>query len=164
MVNFHKFNYSKEHFNLIKSIDFGRKLIIGKERLTSIQNQKFKLTLEPNPNSRFEYEIQVNDRMYAYGFIISKKAIVEEWLYLVTPKKETLIFERLNDEITVNQEKIKQYSDTEKDFWNFFVNSVKSDKLILTHASQLEINKDFSSLDDIRNILNWFKYNRSSSN
>lgn len=143
--------------NLIKSIDFGRKLIIGKEKLTSIQNQKFKLTSKPNPNSRFEYEIQANGNMYAYGFIVSKKAIIEEWLYLVTPKKETLIFERLNDVIKVNEDKIKKYSDTEKEFWNFFVNSVKSDKLILTHASQLEINKDLSSFDHIRNILNWFK-------
>ena len=143
--------------NLIKSIDFGRKLIIGKERLTSIQNQKFKLTSEINSNSRFEYEIQVNDRMYAYGFIVSKKSVVEEWLYIVTPTKETLIFERLNDEIKINHEKIKKYSDTEKEFWNFFVSSVKSDKLILTHASQLEINKEFSSFDHIRSILNWFK-------
>lgn len=143
--------------NLIKSIDFGRKLILGKEKLTSIQNQKFKLTSKPNVNSRFEYEIQANGNMYAYGFIVSKKAIIEEWLYLVTPSKETLIFERINDVITVNKDKINKYSDAEKEFWNFFVNSVKSDKLILTHASQLEINKDFASFDHIRSILNWFK-------
>ena len=78
-------------------------------------------------------------------------------MYLVTPSKETLIFERVNDVITVNKDKINKYSDAEKEFWNFFVNSVKSDKLILTHASQLEINKDFASFDHIRSILNWFK-------
>ncbi len=72
-------------------------------------------------------------------------------------QQRPLIFERLNDEIKINHEKIKKYSDTEKEFWNFFVNSVKSDKLILTHASQLEINKEFSSFDHIRSILNWFK-------
>ena len=143
--------------NLIKSIDFGRKLILGKEKLSSIQNQRFKLTSKPNANSRFEYEIQVNGCMYAYGFIISKKSIIEEWLYLITPTKETLIFERIDEKIKINEEKISKYPDDEKEFWNFFINSTKSDKLILSHASQLKINEDYSSFKHIKSILNWFK-------
>jgi AAA15 family ATPase/GTPase len=143
--------------NLIKSIDFGKKLILGKEKLSSIENQKFKLTDAPELNSRFEYEIQANGLMYAYGFVISKKSIVEEWLYLVDTKKEVLIFERLNDKITINNQLISKFPKNEKEFWNFFISSVKSDKLILTHASQLEINKEFSSFNHVKNILNWFK-------
>ncbi len=54
----------------------------------SLQKQKFKLSSEANSNSRFAYVIQVNDRMYAYGFIVSKKSVVEEWLYIVDSNKD----------------------------------------------------------------------------
>ncbi|WOE40035.1 AAA family ATPase [Acinetobacter chinensis] len=143
--------------NLIKSIDFGKRLIVGNEKLSSIDNQVFKLTSTTSPNSRFEYEIQANGKMYAYGFIISRRAIIEEWLYLVAPKSETLIFERSNEQISLNDEFLMQHPKNEKDFWNFVLESVKADKLILNHIAQLEIKKELTSFEHIKNVLGWFK-------
>lgn len=47
-------------------------------------------------NSYFEYEIEVNNKLYSYGFELnfSKKELVSEWLIDMTKPKEKIIFER----------------------------------------------------------------------
>lgn len=62
---------------------------------TKIDFQKFRLHNSLiKKNSRTEYEIQHNEKNYAYGFVFNDNEIVEEWVYESGTKTEIKIFER----------------------------------------------------------------------
>ena len=91
--------------NLVKAIDFGKKVILRGVRAEHIINfQNFKLDVNTKKgNSRIEYEIQHCGKNYAYGFVFNQEIIVEEWLYEITKKGETKIFERANEVFDLKQ-------------------------------------------------------------
>ncbi len=69
--------------NLVKAIDMARKIILHPaEAGGSIPLVPFKLdnACLSRP-SRFEFEIQLADSIYAYGFTVTTKRVEEEWLY-----------------------------------------------------------------------------------
>ena len=75
--------------NLVKAIAFGRNLILkGTKNDQLIEFQNFRLDSSSMiNNSRIEYEIQHKGKNYAYGFVINKNQVEEEWLYEINKKK-----------------------------------------------------------------------------
>ncbi|WP_338814189.1 ATP-binding protein [Bernardetia sp. Wsw4-3y2] len=85
--------------NLIKAIDTLQNIVEEGGIPSDLENKKFKL----NPNNKekpiqFEIEFSIKNKIYAYGLIINKNQIIEEWLYESGIEKEDkLIFERKSD-------------------------------------------------------------------
>lgn len=92
--------------NLIKAMDFARKLVLGKK--TPNYRQHVNLENEPTENSPsyFEFVIEIDGVRYSYGFEIDldvynkeidayekkdlKNCIKSEWLIIISPKEETV--------------------------------------------------------------------------
>ncbi len=98
--------------NLVKAIDYLKRLITQGRIFESIDRKKFKLdsSFRQKP-IRFEIELCVLKNLYLYGIAISNDRIEEEWLY----RNNDMIFERKTDKSDkVSIEVADQYRETEK--------------------------------------------------
>jgi hypothetical protein len=142
--------------NLIKALAFSKKFILdGVKPDRPIPRQPFILdTSSSSKASRFEFEIKIDDDIYAYGFEINNKQVLEEWLYLTGKRKENLIFERKaidRKEITFNFE--ENIDDSEEIFIQKLSESVQTNKLLLTELGV----RDIPALTQIKKIYKWFQ-------
>jgi uncharacterized protein len=80
--------------NLIKAIEFAQRMIVdGVKAKSNIPRKPFKL--DPSfvdETSKFEFEILVNEKIYAYGFLLDSKRIHKEWLREVRATTEKEIY------------------------------------------------------------------------
>ena len=148
--------------NLIKAIDFGKKLVLkGSRPEKPIDYQKFRLDKQSNiNNSRFEYEIQHKGKNYAYGFAFNNELIKEEWLYEIGAKKEVKIFERnfSNKEIFDLDyiiQKLKK--EEEKQFLRFIAKGTPNNQLFLTEIRTRKVKENVSKIEDLLNVIDWFQ-------
>ncbi|WP_244586623.1 AAA family ATPase [Escherichia coli] len=84
--------------NIIKAMKHAQNMILkGSKAGTNLPYAPFRLDddFEKKP-SRFEFEIKINGKNYAYGFSADQKSIKEEWLYEINKKDDILIYERSN--------------------------------------------------------------------
>ena len=142
--------------NLIKAIAFSKEFILnGVKPDRPIPRQPFILdTSSSSKPSRFEFEIKINENIYAYGFEINNKQVLEEWLFLTGKRKENLIFERKSldkKEITFCFE--DNVDKSEQTFIQKLSESVQMNKLLLTELGV----RDIPALTQIKNIYNWFQ-------
>lgn len=82
--------------NLIIAISIIKGIFNGGVR-TLINNQFYRgKNGDPNKDSYFEYEIEIDKKLYSYGFELnfSKNELVSEWLIDMTKPTEKIIFER----------------------------------------------------------------------
>lgn len=146
--------------NLIKAIDFGRRLVLaGTQTEKPIQFQNFRLHEDSvKQPSRIEYEIKHKGKSYAYGFTFNNKKIIEEWLYEFDKIKETLIFERSNTtNFDLNPLLEKNENENEKQFLNFISKGTPDNQLFLTEIRQRKVKDNVTEISDILNIIDWFQ-------
>lgn len=146
--------------NLIKAIDFGKKLILlgtKNEQLISYQNYRLDSTTISG-NSRIEYEIQNKGKNYAYGFVFNSKEIVEEWLYEITKKKESKIFERNNSTFDLGQLFKKNKKKEQQQFLKFIAKGTPNNQLFLTEIKTRKVKDNVSDINDLLNVIDWFQY------
>ena len=83
--------------NLVRSIDFALSIITRGFKQVNSYEDHFRL-LEANREkpTKFEFEFEIKDKIYAYGMTIQldKKLIIEEWLFELKKTTEKAIFER----------------------------------------------------------------------
>lgn len=68
--------------NIVRAIDFARNFIVdGVRPKQRIEVEPFRLdqTRLQQP-SRFEFEFGVDQQTYAYGFVVDRRRVQEEWL------------------------------------------------------------------------------------
>lgn len=144
--------------NLIKAIRFARNVIVKGIRSQDSYRKHFRLCKENyNKGSSFEFEIEIDNTFYAYGFnlLLKDRIIKEEWLYLIGKKSPVLIFERNCDGInigaTLNNNKAI------KDRFSIYIDDMKNqqDQLFVTEIA--EKNLSFEELKPINDIFNWFE-------
>ncbi|MHC5362085.1 AAA family ATPase [Myroides sp. LJL110] len=148
--------------NLIKAIEFGRKLILrGTKPDSNIDFQNFRLDKNSrNENSRIEYTIQHNGKNYAYGFVFNFSGIVEEWLYEITLRNKVKIFERsIAIPNTYDLENIFKHihSDEEKQFLKFIAKGTRDNQLFLSEIRARKVKGNVTNIDDLLNVLDWFQ-------
>ena len=87
--------------NFVKALDFARDLIIGNlasQRGEHIPTMPFMFDLpfmgEP---SRFEFEVKCGSRLFLYGFEVTDKLVVSEWLFEWIADNWELWFRRLEE-------------------------------------------------------------------
>jgi AAA15 family ATPase/GTPase len=145
--------------NLVKSIEFGRKLVLkGTKPEQPITFDFFKLDKKTSwANSRIEYEIQHKQKNYAYGFVFNTREIVEEWLFEINKKSETKLFERTNS-THFNIDFLKKKNKKEEvQFIEFTAKGTPRNQLFLTQIRNTNIADNVSDISDILNVIDWFQ-------
>jgi len=138
--------------NLIEAIFRARTIIVDGtlSRNTSFPIEKFALDKEASEKPvKFEIEFKTEINTYAYGFVIDYDIVIEEWLYLISAKKEDKpLYERVNQKFD-----FKNLSTLNKKELSFLINEskgVRKNQLFLTEFYKREI----GFWDD---VLDWFQ-------
>lgn len=87
--------------------------------------------------TQFEFEFIINNRHFSYGFSYTPEKITEEWLFIIEKSaKETPVFERKVDNITINNKLFK--SDNHKRL-KFMAEDLLANQLFLTVVNNRNI-------------------------
>ena len=86
--------------NIVKAIDFARDLIIeGAGPMKRIALNQFRFTEDSAKPSSFEFQFMAADRVFVYGFDITKDEVTAEWLTATTDSgRESDLFSRTGKE------------------------------------------------------------------
>ena len=126
--------------NLIKAMSFARDLIVnGTRPRKPISVDTFRLVKDrSNKNSKFEFELAIGEKAYAYGFVIDKQKVHEEWLYTLTDQSESKLFERkTEDEVTRADFSEALFTDNAgEQFLQFVARGTRPNQLLLTEAAE----------------------------
>ncbi len=142
--------------NLIKAIDFARDVIIEGVNNVDTYKKYFRLDDESSKKpSSFEFEIELNNKFYSYGFnaLLKDKVIVDEWLYEIGNTKPVLIFQRDGKNIELGKTLLSQ---DVKNRFEIYIEDMKNQKgqLFLSEIAEKEL--DFESVSVINNLYQWF--------
>ena len=90
--------------NLVKALGFARDLIIGNlasQRDQQIPTRPFMFDVElMREPSRFEFEVNSGSRLFLYGFEVTQKLVVSEWLFEWIGDDWDLWYKRLDESKT----------------------------------------------------------------
>ena len=153
--------------NLLKAITFSKNMIIFgiKSNLS-----KYYCKIDPSNKNKittFEYQVEIDNRFFIYGFdiLLSQNSIEAEWLIEIDKKKnkEISIFSRDKDVISIN----KDFFDNNTDITNrleVYFSDMKNNYNIL-FLTLMNLNKDslFQAFEDnniiiFKKLFNWFLY------
>lgn len=143
--------------NLIKSIDYAKQIIENNLEAVDTYKKYFRLDNDSmNKPTKFEFEIELNNKFYSYGFstVLSTKKIAEEWLFEIGKSKPEKIFERKNNIISFGN-KLKSSVR-----FNYYKDDMKnqSQQLFLSEIANKKLdNKEVKEAVEIDIIYNWFK-------
>lgn len=142
--------------NLVKAMAFAQRLIQWRhDHLPAVENFRFSPELSKAPSS-FEFRFLIGDRVFIYGFDITSRQIVAEWLGFLEGDDEPVIFER--------NEKGK--TEVNSEVWDYFSKdiqmkealevlqrlSIKPNQLFLNRISSLPEEAQGPTLHA---VLNW---------
>ena len=142
--------------NLVKAIGAARQLVLepadaGKHLPLIPFKLDKKTATEP---SRFEFEIQIGTKYFAYGFVASAERIHEEWLYEFDREQERPIFERAGSKFDLGG---FQISDQEKyQFLQFTAKGTPANRLFLAECKQRNVNANVPEAQVVFDVLDWF--------
>lgn len=143
--------------NLIKSIDFAKKVIVSDLSGVDTYKKHFRLCEDsPKKQSSFEFEIEIEGEFYSYGFSahLQKKEITEEWLFSRSKDKSKLVFERNHNKITLGKQ---FYTHEAKSRFEIYADDMKnqSSQLFLTEIANKDLTIDAASI--INKLSEWIK-------
>lgn len=142
--------------NLIKAISFGKNIVFDGLNRGKIYNRNFRIDKESiHKPAVFQYDFYSNGHFYSYGFAFSYSEVkfLSEWLYLVEEEKETIVFERSENEKIETELKLKKENKTK---FEIYAEGVADDKTFLWEivSHKLKGNEDFFPFFD---VLDWFQ-------
>jgi AAA15 family ATPase/GTPase len=145
--------------NLIKGIKFSQKIIL--QGVSNISNYKnyFRLGKDSmKKDTSFEYQIELDNQFYIYGFQInlSNEIISNEWLYRITSNASNeLIFDRDEKVIKLSKELISNKKISNR--FEVYIEDMKNqpNSLFLSEIAQKDL--DFKEIIVFNNLYNWFK-------
>ncbi|MFI3242282.1 MAG: ATP-binding protein [Alphaproteobacteria bacterium] len=137
--------------NLIDAIRFAQNFIIGGwKNKGDINPQQFLLDEKSvSLDTYFEFEYIINSEAFSYGFIISKKEVVEEWLCKINKNEsvdDLFLYTRKGNEFEIGEYFQKQEKYELAQRFEF----VKNNELFL--GKSLELNTKL-----LEKHINWFK-------
>lgn len=141
--------------NFIKSLNFAKKCILNGMASVNTLEKNYKLDEDSlNRPTQFEFEILIEDKIYAYGFsfFLKTKEILEEWLVEVGKKEDINIFTRNKNVV----ENTLNLTDTDKVKLNVYLDDLESNSLLLETLNKKKWEKDDY---EFLKILKWFAEN-----
>ena len=132
--------------NLFKAINFAKGLVIkGTQPDSLIPVDVFLLDSNSvDQPVRFEFELLINEEIYAFSFAVTRKAVLEEKLVHVTSTSEKILYKRKNGKATFD-------SKLQKDkFLQFAFNGTRDNQLFLTNSVSQKV-------ETFKPVYDWFK-------
>ena len=114
--------------NFMKALHFAETFVVqGTKPDGSIQIEPFVLDSEMAKRpSRFVFELLIDELIYEFSFMVTRKKVVEEKLILITSTSERVLYHRQNDKITLNSSLKKNK------FLQFVSKGTRENQLFLT--------------------------------
>lgn len=143
--------------NLIKAINFGKKIALNEITTGQVVNRNFRIDKEclARPGI-FQYDFWFNEHFYSYGFAISyvEAKFVSEWLYIIDGDKERVVFER--DKNNLINTDIKFENVENKQRFEIYAEDIAPQKSFLSEivSHRLDKNDDFAPFFDVES---WFR-------
>lgn len=141
--------------NFIKSIDFARNCILNGIANVNTLEKNYKLDKKSlKKPTQFEFEILIENRIFAYGFsfLLETKEVLEEWLVEVGKKEDINIFTR-NGNIV---ESDLNLTDTDSIKLGVYLSDLESNSLLLEVLNKKRWEKENY---EFLKILKWLKEN-----
>lgn len=143
--------------NLIKAMDFARRVVIG--GLVNVDTHKKYFRLDANAAqqpSTFEFEIELAGRFFSYGFssVLRSKEICEEWFYEIGKKTPELIFSRDNNSIELGKLLMQKNIKSRFEIYQDDMKNQKS-QLFLTEIADKELK--IAEVEIINQLHHWFE-------
>lgn len=143
--------------NFVKAIRFAKKLVTEGTMADSIIPIKyFKLDKSKyGKPSKFEFEFMHNNTIYAYGFFLDSRLVLEEWLFEVGKTTEKKLFHRktsMQGKVKVDF-KVKFKKKADKQFLGFVAQGTRPNQLFLTEAQTRNVQYFSAPYDWFKNSL-----------
>jgi uncharacterized protein len=146
--------------NFIKAIEFAKKLITKGLKDTYTENKHFRLDENKlSAPTQFEFEFKHNDKMYAYGVVLSlsERKIKEEWLFELMKTTDKPIFERKVAENGKSEINLSLKFDAEGQArFNVYKKDIKDNQLFLAEINDKDID-DIPNIKPFQDAFDWFK-------
>lgn len=145
--------------NLVKAIDFSRRIIVEGINDINTNNKQYKLDINnKNEQTKFEFDIKINDKFYGYGFsaLLNEKKIISEWLVELKKNQDVLLFEReVTDNYSYHEIKFENEDEQTKfELQMDLINDIENG-LLISEISRRKNNP--TELKAIIDIFNWFR-------
>ena len=153
--------------NLLKAVDFAKAIIL-KGVFTNTRNFYCRINRNNAKEiSSFEFEIKLNNRIFAYGFdiLLSENSIKAEWLYELdrSKNKEVLIFNRqINEEININGDFFENNQDIVTRLKMYYSDMKTQDNVLfltIMNKNKDTLYKEYSknNIRILKDLFIWFK-------
>lgn len=132
--------------NFFDALQFVQVLVVNgtlPDRLIPVETFKLDPKSLTQP-TKFEFELLINEEIYAFSFSVTKNAVLEEKLVQIFTNSETVLYERKNSKIEFHKPLSKI------DFLKFAFQGTRENQLFLTNAV-------FQNVENFQPIYNWFK-------
>ena len=132
--------------NLFKALHFAKTLVVRGTRPDSlIPVETFLLDSKgANHPSHFVFELLIDETLYDFSFAVTRKAVLEERLVVITSTSEKVLYERLDGEINFDA------SLANDSFLEFAFRGTRDNQLFLTNSVSQKV-------DNFRPVYDWFK-------
>jgi len=151
--------------NLIRGMRDAQKMVTNRTHIEQrLPFVPFALDAEMlNQPSRFEFEIQINQTNYAYGFSFNAQSIQEEWLYQINRKKEVKIFERQhpaqsNETDAFSFGALPYKNPNDEQFLAFVARGTAPNRLFLSECRERNVFSQLSYLEPLAAVSDWFHH------
>ncbi|HOJ04767.1 MAG TPA: ATP-binding protein [Bacteroidota bacterium] len=132
--------------NFFKALNFARTLIVKGTRpdsLIPVDPHRLDAHTAQQP-SRFVFELLVDEVMHEYSFTVTRKAILEEKLVVISSNSERVLFHRRDGEPNFNESLAKDR------FLHFVFKGTRDNQLFLTNSVSQQV-------ENFRAVHDWFR-------
>lgn len=132
--------------NFFKALHFAKTLVVRGTRPDSLIPVETFLLDDKGANhpSRFAFELLIDETLYDFSFAVTRKAVLEERLVVITSTSEKVLYERLDGEINFDA------SLANDSFLEFAFRGTRDNQLFLTNSVSQKV-------DNFRPVYDWFK-------
>lgn len=132
--------------NLFKALSFAKTLIVKGTRPDSlIPIETFRLDgKKTNHPSRFAFELLIDETIYDFSFVVTRKAVLEERLVVITSTSEKVLYDRRDGQLNFDSSLAKDM------FLQFAFKGTRDNQLFLTNSVSQKV-------DNFRPVYDWFK-------
>jgi len=143
--------------NIVKALSLFKRFVIDNEKLFLFANDSYLLEKEYEAQpSVFIVEAKIDGEVFQYGVavILKRAQVLEEWLYVITPEKETEIFSRSKNSVEINPSYL---TENNRNRYQVYKDDVDEHILFLSEVSSKKNIGSDNLGKCILSIYNWFK-------
>jgi len=132
--------------NFFKALNFAKSLVVkGTQPDSLIAVEPFRLDAKGMElPSRFAFELLIDETIYEFSFAVTRRAILEERLVVITSTSETVLYDRRGGEPNFHK------SLADDLFLKFAFNGTRDNQLFLTNSVSQKVEK-------FKPVYDWFK-------